>query len=149
LTSRTGTASETAEVAAAEAAAAEAAAAEATAAVEAAAAAGGAVKAAADAPGARAALVPEQPKEPGGGAGGMAEDAEDIPGQPVSIVRARVHVLAATAPGFSPRLVTNCGVAIVMTYKPHMHDFTVKVLALCPRLQTKFLIHPLFSGCTN
>jgi hypothetical protein len=76
-----------AEVTAGEAAAAEAAAAveavaaaEAVAAVESAAAAGAAAKAAADAPGAQAALVPELPKEPGGGAGGIAEDAEEIPG---------------------------------------------------------------------
>jgi hypothetical protein len=72
-----------AEVAAAEAAAAEAvAAAEAAAAVESAAAAGAAAKAAAEAPGAEAALVPELPKEPGGGADGMAEDAEEIPVRP-------------------------------------------------------------------
>jgi hypothetical protein len=84
LTARTDTAAEVAELAAAEAAAAEAAAAveasaaaEAAAAVEAAAAAGGAAKAAADAPGAEATLVPELPKEPGGGADGIAEDAED------------------------------------------------------------------------
>jgi hypothetical protein len=85
-----------AEVAAAEAAAAEtaaaveaAAAAEAVAAVESAAAARGAAKAAADAPGAEAALVPELPKEPGGGADGMAEDAEEIPGRPMFSVGAR------------------------------------------------------------
>ena len=76
------------EVAAAEAAAAVKAAAavvaaEAAAAVESAAAAGAAVKAAADAPEAEAALVPELPKEPGGGAGGIAEDAKEIPGRPM------------------------------------------------------------------
>jgi hypothetical protein len=56
LTARTYASAEAAEAAAAEAAAAEA--------------------ATADAPGARAALAPELPKEPGGGAGGMAEDAD-------------------------------------------------------------------------
>jgi hypothetical protein len=78
------------EVAAAEAAAAKAAAAveavaaaEAAAAVESVAAADRAAsKAAADAPGAKAALSPELPKEPGGGADGMAEEAEEIPGRP-------------------------------------------------------------------
>ena len=86
-------AAEVAEVAAAEAAAAEAAAAEAAAAVAAAAveaaaavvaaaAAGATSKANADAPGARAALAPELPKEPGGGAGGMAKDAEETLGRP-------------------------------------------------------------------
>jgi hypothetical protein len=69
LTARTDTAAEVAEVAAAEASAAEAAAAvKAVAAAEAAAAAGAAAKAAADALGARTALAPELPKEPGGGA---------------------------------------------------------------------------------
>jgi hypothetical protein len=80
LTARADDAAELAEVFAAEAAAAEAAAVEAAAAVvAAAAAAGSAAKAAADALGARAALAPELPKDPGGGADGMAEDAEDIP----------------------------------------------------------------------
>ena len=74
-------AAEASEVAAAKAAAAEAAAAEASAAE--AAAAGTAAKAAADPPGARAALAPDLPKEPGGGAEGMAEAAEEIPGRPV------------------------------------------------------------------
>jgi hypothetical protein len=90
LTARTDTASEVAEVTAAEAAAAEAAAAveaaaaaEAAAAVESAAAAGGTAKAAADVPGTEAALAPELPKEPGGGADGMAEDAEEIPRRPI------------------------------------------------------------------
>jgi hypothetical protein len=49
----------------------------------AAAAAGGAAKAAPGALGARVALAPELPKEPGGGANGMAEDDEDISGRPV------------------------------------------------------------------
>jgi hypothetical protein len=96
LTAHTDTAAEVAEVTAAEAAAAEAtaaveavAAAEAVAAVESAAAAGAAAKAAADAPGAEAALVPELPKEPGGGADGIAEDAEEIPGRPMFSVGAR------------------------------------------------------------
>ena len=82
-------AAEVAEVAAAEAAAAETAAtveavaaAEAAAAVESAAAAGDAAKVAADALGAKAALSPELPKEPGVGADGMADDAEEIPGRP-------------------------------------------------------------------
>jgi hypothetical protein len=78
-----------AEVSAAEAAAAEAAAVEAAAAAEAAAAEGGAAKAAADALGARTALAPELPKEPGGGAAGMAEDAEEISGRPMFRVGAR------------------------------------------------------------
>jgi hypothetical protein len=82
LTARTKTASEVAEASAAEAAAAEAAAA-------AGAAAGAAAKAAADALGARAALAPELPKEPGGGAGGIAVDAEDIPRRPMFSVGAR------------------------------------------------------------
>jgi hypothetical protein len=47
------------------------------------------VNADADALGARAALAPELPKEPGGGAGGMAEDSEEIPGRPVFCVEAR------------------------------------------------------------
>jgi hypothetical protein len=69
LTARTDTAAEVAEVAAAEASAAEAAAAvKAVAAAEAAAVAGAAAKAAAYALGARTALAPELPKEPGGGA---------------------------------------------------------------------------------
>ena len=89
LTARTDTAAEVADVAAAEAAAAEAAAAESAAAAKAAAAAGTAAKAAADALGARTALAPELPKEPGGGAGGMAEDAEKIPGRPMFSVGAR------------------------------------------------------------
>ena len=72
MTARTDTAADVAEVAAAEAAAAEAAAAE-----------GGAAKAAADALGARTALAPELPKEPGEDAGGMAEDAEEVPGRPM------------------------------------------------------------------
>jgi hypothetical protein len=95
LTARTDTAAEVAEVTAAESAAAEAAAAveaaaaaEAVAAVESTAAAGVAAKAAADAPGAEAALVPELPKEPGGGAVGIAEDAEEIPGRPMFSVGA-------------------------------------------------------------
>jgi hypothetical protein len=89
-TARTDAAAEVAEVAAAEAAAAEAAAAvEAVAAAEAAAAAGAAAKAAVDVLGARTALAPELPKEPGGGAGVMAEDAEEIPGRPMFIVGAR------------------------------------------------------------
>jgi hypothetical protein len=46
--------------------------------VEAAAAAGVVAKAAADALGARAALAPELPREPGGSADGIAEDAEKI-----------------------------------------------------------------------
>ena len=86
LTTRTDAAAEAAEVTAAEAAAAEAAAAEAAAAVEAAvaveaaaaAAGGGAAKAAADMLGARAALAPELPKDPGGGADGMAEHKRGI-----------------------------------------------------------------------
>jgi hypothetical protein len=49
---------------------------------------GAAAKAAADELGARAALVPELPKEPGGGADGMVEDAEEIPGLPVFSVGA-------------------------------------------------------------
>jgi hypothetical protein len=57
--------------------------------VEAAAAAGAAAKAAADALGARTALTPELPKEPGGSADGMAEDAEEIPGRPIVSVGAR------------------------------------------------------------
>jgi hypothetical protein len=77
-----------AEVAAAEAAASEAAAAAEAAAAESAAAAGAAAKAA-DALGARTALVPELPKQPGGGADGMAEDAEEISGRPMSSVGAR------------------------------------------------------------
>jgi hypothetical protein len=86
---RTDAAAEVAEVTAAEAAAAEAAAAvEAAVSAEAAAAAGAAAKAAADALGARTALAPELPKEPGGGADGMAEDAEEIPGRPMFSVRA-------------------------------------------------------------
>jgi hypothetical protein len=59
-----------------------------TAAEEAAAAARAAAKACADAIGARTALAPELPKEPGGSAGGMAEDAEEIPGRPMFSVRA-------------------------------------------------------------
>jgi hypothetical protein len=78
LTARTDASAEAAEVTATEAAAAEAAAAP-----------GAAAKAAADALGARAALAPELPKEPGGGAGGMAEDAEEISGRPVLSVGAR------------------------------------------------------------
>jgi hypothetical protein len=90
LTARTDAAAEVAEVAAEEAAAAKAAASvEAVAAAEAAAAAGAAAKAAADALVARTALVPELPKEPGGGADGMAEDAEKIPGRPMFSVGAR------------------------------------------------------------
>jgi len=96
LTARTDTAAEAAEVTAAKAAAAEAAAAvdavaaaEAVAAVESAAAAGAAAKAAADAPGAESALVPELPKEPGGGANGIAKGAEEISGQPMFSVGAR------------------------------------------------------------
>jgi hypothetical protein len=94
LTARKGTTAEVAEVSAAEAAATEAAAAvEAVAAAEAAAAAGAAAKAAAKAAdnalGARTALAPELPKEPGGGAEGMAEDAEEIPGRPMFNVGAR------------------------------------------------------------
>jgi hypothetical protein len=91
LTARTGAAAKVAEVAAAEAAAAEAAAAveAVTAAAEAAAAAGAAAEAAADALGARTALAPELPKEPGGGADGMAEDAEEVPGRPMFSVGAR------------------------------------------------------------
>jgi hypothetical protein len=72
LTARTDAAAEAAMASAAEAAAAEAAAA-----------AGAAAKAATDALGARAALTPELPKEPGGGAGGMPENAKEIPGRPV------------------------------------------------------------------
>jgi hypothetical protein len=64
------------------------------AAAEASAAARGVANAAADAPGARAALAPELPKEPGGGADGMAEDAEEIPGRPVFSVGGRVRVFA-------------------------------------------------------
>jgi hypothetical protein len=93
---RADTSAEVAEVNAAEAAAAEAAAAveafaaaKTVAAVESAAAAGAAAKAAADAPGREAALVPELPKEPGGGAYGIAEDAEEIPGRPMCSVGAR------------------------------------------------------------
>jgi hypothetical protein len=71
LTARTDTATEATEVAAAKAAA------------------GAAAKAAADALGARTALAPELPKEPGGGAAGMAEDTEEIPGRPVFSVGAR------------------------------------------------------------
>jgi hypothetical protein len=90
LTARMDAAAEAAEVTAAEAAAAEAAAAvETAAAAEAAAAAGATAKTAVDALGARAALAPELPKEPGGGAGGMAEDAEEIPGRPVFCVGGR------------------------------------------------------------
>jgi hypothetical protein len=90
LTARTDTAAEGGEISAAEAAAAEAAAAkEAVAAAEAAAAAGGAAKAAADALGARTALAPELPKEPGGSASGVAEDAEEIPRRPMFSVGAR------------------------------------------------------------
>jgi hypothetical protein len=86
LTARTDVAAEAAEVAAAEAAFAEdAAAADAAAAAEASAAAGGATRAAADALGARAALAPELPKEPGGSAGGIAEDDKEIPGRPVFV----------------------------------------------------------------
>jgi hypothetical protein len=85
LTARTDAAAEAAQVAAAVAAAAV----EAAAAVVAAAAAGATSKANADAPGARAALAPELPKEPGSGAGGMAEDAEKIPGRSVFSVGAR------------------------------------------------------------
>ena len=62
---------------------------EAAAAVESAAAAGGAAKAAADAPGAKAALAPELPKEPGGGTYGIAEGAKETPGRPVFSVGAR------------------------------------------------------------
>jgi hypothetical protein len=62
---------------------------EAGAAAEAAAAAGAAAKAAADALGARMALAPELPKEPGGSADGMAEDAEKIHGRPMYSVGAR------------------------------------------------------------
>jgi hypothetical protein len=87
LTARTDAAAEVAEVAAAEAAAAEAAAAVEAAAASAAA--GGAAKAAADALGARTALAPELPKQPGGGVNGVAEDAENIPGLPVFSVGAR------------------------------------------------------------
>jgi hypothetical protein len=73
MTTRTDADAEAAEVAAAEAAAAEAAAAVvAAAAAKASAAAGAAAKAATDALGARTALAPELPKEPGGGAGGIA-----------------------------------------------------------------------------
>ena len=85
LTARTGAAAEVAKVAAAEAAAVEAAAAV----KAAAAAAGAAAKAPADALGARTALAPELPTEPGGGAGGMAEDAKEIPGRPIFSVGAR------------------------------------------------------------
>jgi hypothetical protein len=92
LTARTDAAAEAAEVAAAEAAAAEVAApVEAATATEAAAAAGGAAGYAADAFGARTALAPEPPKEPGGGADGMAEDAVEIPGRPVFSVGAEIH----------------------------------------------------------
>jgi hypothetical protein len=59
------------------------------AAAEAAAAAGGATRAAADALGARAALAPELPKEPGGGAGDIAEGDEEILGRPVFCVGGR------------------------------------------------------------
>jgi hypothetical protein len=90
MTARADAAAEAAEISAAEAAAAEAAAAaETAAAAEAAVAAGAAAKAAADALGARAALAPELPKEPGGGAEGMAKDAEEIPRRPVFCVGAR------------------------------------------------------------
>jgi hypothetical protein len=68
------------------------AAAEAVAAVESVAAAGAAAKAAADAPGAETALVPELPKEPGGGAGGISEDADEIPGRPIFSVGARMEL---------------------------------------------------------
>jgi hypothetical protein len=59
------------------------------------------------------------------------------------------RVLAATAPGFSLRLVTNCGDATVKAYNPHTREFTVKSLALYSWLQITFLTHPLFCGCTN
>jgi hypothetical protein len=65
------------------------AAAEAAAAAEASAAAGAAAKTAADALGARAALAPELPKEPGGGAYGKVEDAEEIPWRSVLSVGAQ------------------------------------------------------------
>jgi colicin import membrane protein len=91
---RTDAAAEAAEAAAAQASAAV----ETSADAEAAAAARAAAKATADAPGARAALAPELPKEPGGGADGMAEDAEEIPGRPVFSVGAQEELKTRGGP---------------------------------------------------
>ena len=38
-------------------------------------------------------------------------------------VRARVRVLAATAPGLLPRLVTGCGEAIVTAFDPRTREY--------------------------
>ena len=52
-------------------------------------------------------------------------------------MRARVHVLAATAPWLLPRLATDCGEAIVTAFDPRALEHTVNALALNSRLQTK------------
>jgi hypothetical protein len=51
--------------------------------------------------------------------------------------RARVRVLAATAPGLLPRLATGCGEAIVMAFDPRTREYTAKALALYSPPQTK------------
>jgi hypothetical protein len=78
----------------------------------------------------QAALAPDLTSELGGGAGGMAEDAEEIPGRPVFSVGARLRVLAAMAPGISPRIATGCGEAIVTAFDPRTREYKVKALAL-------------------
>jgi hypothetical protein len=52
-------------------------------------------------------------------------------------VGARVRVLAATAPGFLPRLAVSCGEAIVVAFDSHTFEYTVKNLPMYSRLYTK------------
>ena len=73
------------------------------------------------APRAHALEKPDLLKEPGGGAGPM--NGEGLFRGAVFGVRARVRVLAVTAPGLLPPLATSCGEAKVTAFNPRTREY--------------------------